>query len=86
MQSIFMKIENIRINKRFFKLYIDKNDQVFDIKECQVNTWKEIQKGRKKISIPDEVTETRVNELFNHIYGNPYKIARNKVIAHFETF
>lgn len=78
------RIEKINFKKQHYKLYIDKNDAVFDVKECQVLSWKTIEKGRKKINIPDEVVEKRNVEFFNRIKGNPAKIAISKILAELE--
>lgn len=77
----YKRIEKINYKKNFFKLYVDKNDSVYDIKRCEVVTWKTIEKGKKKINVPDYIEEVRDSYFFNKIKGNPFKIASNKVIA-----
>jgi hypothetical protein len=78
------RTEKVNFGKQHYKLYIDKNDAVFDVKECQVLSWKTIEKGRKRMSIPDEVVEKRDVELFDRVKGNPAKIAVRKVLAELE--
>lgn len=80
----FRRVEKVSFGKKHYKLYIDKNDSVWDIKECQVLSWKTIEKGRKKINVPDVVQEVRDLELYNIVRGNPFKIAANRVIAELE--
>lgn len=71
----FNRVEQVLINKEHYVFYIDKNDSVYDVKISNVLTWKVIEKGRKKISVPDTKEEVRDLELFNKIKGNPFKIA-----------
>lgn len=74
----FKRVEKLNYRRNFFKLYVDKNDSVYDIKRCEVLSWKDA--GGKKV--PDEVKETRDVELFNRIKGNPCRIAVQKVMTH----
>ncbi len=78
------RVEKLNYKKNFFRIYIDKNDSVYDVKRCQVVTWKTINKGKGKLNVPDEVTEIRDTHLFDRIKGNPYKIAVNKIKAEIE--
>lgn len=77
----FKRVERINYKKNFLKLYVDKNDSVYDIKRCEVVTWKTIEKGKKKINVPDHIEEVRDTYFFNKIKGNPVKTAFNKVVA-----
>ena len=77
----FKRVEKVSLGKNHYKLFIDKNDSVYDVKECQVLSWKTIEKNRKKINVPDQTVETRDLYLFNKIKGNPSKIAINKVLS-----
>lgn len=80
----FKRTEKVSFGKKHYKLYIDKNGSVWDVKECQVISWKTIEKGRKKINVPDQIAEIRDVELFNRVKGNPFKVAANKVVAELE--
>ena len=71
----FNRVEYVLINKEHYAFYIDKNDSVYDVKISKVLTWKVIEKGRRKISVPDTKEEVRDLELFNKVKGNPFKIA-----------
>lgn len=71
----FNRVEHVLVGKEHYAFYIDKNDSVYDVKISNVLTWKVIEKGRKKISVPDTKEEVRDLELFNKIKGNPFKIA-----------
>lgn len=77
----FKRVEKLNYKKNFFKIYIDKNDSVYDIKRCEVITWKTVEKGKKKFNVPDKVEEMRDTYLFDKIKGNPAKIAATKIVA-----
>jgi hypothetical protein len=62
-------------------LYIDKNNSVWDIRECEVLNWKPVEKNGRKVNVPDQVVEKRDVELFNRVKGNPVKIALDKIIG-----
>ena len=65
--------------KQHFEIYIDKNNQVYDIKTCVVKTWKAIEKGKRKFTVPDVIVKKRAVELFNLIKGRPASLAIEKV-------
>ena len=76
----FRKIEKLKYGKKFYKIFVDKNDSVYDILSSEVLSWK-IVNGKK---VPSEVSEHRDLYFFNKIKGNPYKIAIDKIIAELE--
>ena len=80
----FKRAEKITFGKQHFKLYLDKNDSVWDVRSCEVVSWKTIEKGRKKINVPDQIVEVRNSFFFNKVKGNPFKIAANKIVAELE--
>lgn len=73
------RVEKFKYKGRHFKLFIDKNDSIWDIHECEVLSWKTIEKGGKKINVPDQISENRNTFLFNRIKGNPIKMALFKI-------
>ena len=75
----FNRIEQVNIGKERYLFFIDKNDSVYDVKISKVLTWKVIEKGHRKINVPDSIEETRDLELFNRIKGNPFKVALNYI-------
>jgi len=77
----FKRVEKFNYKKNFFRIYVDRNDSVYEITRCRVVTWKTIEKGKKKFNVPDEVKEFRNTYLFNRIKGNPFKIAITKVMG-----
>lgn len=80
----FNRVEKFNYKKNFFELYIDKNDGVYDILKCTVVSWKTVEKGRKKFTVPDQIEKVRDMSLFDHIKGNPTKIAINKIMAYID--
>ena len=75
----FKGVQKLTHGKRHFEIYIDKNNQVYDIKTCVVKTWKAIEKGKRKFTVPDVVFKKREVELFNLIKGRPAGLAIEKV-------
>lgn len=78
------RVEKLKFKKDFFNIYVDKNESVFDIKRCNVLSWKTIEKGHRKINVPDNVEETRDVYFFNKVKGNPFKVAVNRILAELE--
>ena len=75
----FKGIQKLTHGKQHFEIYVDKNNQVYDIKICVVKTWKAIEKGKRKFTVPDVIIKKRVVELFNLIKGRPVSLATEKV-------
>lgn len=73
----FKRVEKLKYGKQFFKIFVDKNNSVYDILSSVVTSWKFV--NNKKF--PDKVLENRDLYLFNKIKGNPAGIAMNKVMA-----
>lgn len=80
----FKRVEIVKHKKNFFKVYVDRNDSVYDVKRCEVITWKTIERGKRKVNVPDKVDEVRDVHLFDKIKGNPFKIAVTKIICEIE--
>lgn len=80
----FKRVEKVSFGKQHYKLYVDKNDSVYEVCSCEVLSWKTIEKGRRKINVPDQIVEKRDVEFFNKVKGNPFKIAATKIIAELE--
>ena len=75
----FKRVQKLTIGKRHFEIYIDKNNQVYDIKTCVVKTWKVVEKNKHKFTVPDAIFKKREVELFNMIKGRPANLAIEKV-------
>ena len=78
------RVERINYQKDHFTLSVDKNGSVFDVKRCNVLSWKTIEKGHRKITVPDKVEEIRDLHFFDKVKGNPLKIAANRILAELE--
>lgn len=77
----FKRIKTFNYKNNYFKVYIDKNDSIYDVTRCEVVTWKSVEKGKSKYNVPDQISEKRDINLFNKIKGNPSKIAKNRIIS-----
>lgn len=77
----FKRVMKFQHSKWHYKLYIDKNDSVWDIRECEVLNWKSVEKNGRKVNVPDQVIEKRDVELFNRVKGNPTKVALDKIVG-----
>ena len=77
----FKRVMKFQHSKWHYKLYIDKNNSVWDIRECEVLNWKSVEKNGRKVNVPDQVVEKRDVELFNRVKGNPVKIAIDKIVG-----
>ena len=77
----FKRVMKFQHSKWHYKLYIDKNNSIWDIRECEVLNWKSVEKNGRKVNVPDQVIEKRDVELFNRVKGNPVKIALDKIIG-----
>lgn len=75
----FKGVHKLTNGKQHFEIYIDKNNQVYDIKTCVVKTWKVIEKGKRKFTVPDVIIKKRDVKLFNVIKGRPVSLAIEKV-------
>lgn len=80
----FKRVENFKYQGKFYNIYVDKNDSVYNIIRTEVTSWKEIVKGKRKIKVPDVYKLIPENVLLNKIKGNPYKIAIGKVMTEIE--
>ena len=75
----FKGVFKLNHGKKHFEIRIDKNNQVYDILQCVVKTWKAIEKGKRKFTVPDVIVKKRAVELFNLIKGRPIGLAIEKV-------
>lgn len=80
----FKRVETFKCQGRFYNVYVNKNDSIYNLERTEVTSWKEILKGKKKIRVPNEVTSFPETTLLNKIKGNPYKIAIEKIMTEIE--
>jgi putative sterol carrier protein len=77
----FKGIFKLTHGKNHFEIHIDKNNQVHDVLQCVVKTWKAIEKGKRKFTVPDVIVKKRAVELFNLVKGRPIGLAVEKIKA-----
>ena len=77
----FKGIFKLTHGKQHFEIHIDKNNQVHDVLQCIVKTWKAIEKGKRKFTVPDVIVKKRAVELFNLVKGRPIGFATEKIKA-----
>ena len=77
----FKGITKLTHGKQHFEIHIDKNSQVYDVLQCIVKTWKAIEKGKRKFTVPDVIVKKRAVELFNLDKGRPIGLAMEKIKA-----
>ena len=77
----FKRVETLKYNGCFYKLYVDKNNSIHNLERSEVVSWKEITKGNRKIRIPEVCEVVPEPELLNKIRGNSYEIAVQRLIT-----
>jgi hypothetical protein len=75
----FNRINFFKYKKNYFYLHINRNDNLYDIYEVDVKSWKKIVKKHKTFSVPDQIETTRRLDLLNKLQGNQYKVVVNKL-------
>ena len=75
----FKGVFKLTYGKQHFEIHIDKNNQVHDVLQCVVKTWKAIEKGKRKFTVPDVIVKKRAVELFNLVKGRPIGLAVEKI-------
>ena len=66
----FKRVENFKYKGIFYNL-----------ERSDVSTWKEIEKGKRKIKVPDGFKVTPQPEIMNTIRGNSYEIAIQRIMT-----
>ena len=75
----FKRVETFKHKGHFYKIFVNKNDSVYNIVSTNVVSWKEVVKGKKKLRVPDVVETIPEPQLLNKLRGNPYKIAIQRI-------
>lgn len=75
----FKRVETFKYRGHFYKIFVNKNDSVYNIVRTNVVSWKEVVKGKKKLRVPDVVENTPEPQLLNKLRGNPYQIAIERI-------
>lgn len=77
----FKRVESLKYQGKFYNLYLDKNNSVYNIERSEVISWKEIVKGKRKIRIPETCETFPEPELLNKIRGNSYEFAIQRLMT-----
>ena len=80
----FKRVEQFKYQGRFYQIYIDKNNSVWKVEQSKVATWKEIQKGKRLVRIPETFTIISEPELNNKVRGNTYDYAIQRIMTELE--
>lgn len=80
----FKRVETFKYGGRFYKIYINNRDCVYNLERTEVSSWKEITKGQRKIKVPDTFSVILEPKLINKIRGNSYSVAINKIMTEIE--
>lgn len=80
----FKRVETLKLNGHFYNIYVNKYNCVHNLERTEVVSWKEVEKGKRKIRIPDVVKTIPESELMNKIRGNHYNIAIQKIRTELE--
>lgn len=80
----FKRVENLKINGNFYNIYINKYNCVHNLERTEVVSWKEIEKGKRKVRIPDVIKVIPESQLMNKIRGNHYDTAIQKIRTELE--
>lgn len=81
----YKRVEKLTLGKTHYELCIDKNDQVYDVLLCTVKSWKAIEKGKRKFTVPDVIVKHRDVELFDRIKGRPTPLAIGTIQAIYDS-
>ena len=80
----FKRIETFKYDGHFYRIYVNKNDSVYHLERSEVKSWKEIQKGKRVVRIPEVVENIPDLELLNKIRGNSFTAAVGKIMTFHE--
>lgn len=77
----FKRVETLKHGGNFYNVYVDKNNNVYNLEQSIVTSWKEVTKGKRKIRIPDVVETVPQPAIMNIVRGNTFEVAVPKIIA-----
>ena len=77
----FKRVETLKFGNKFYNIYVDKNNNVHNMEQSVVTSWKEITKGKRKIRIPDVVETIPQPAIMNIVRGNTFEIAMPRIIT-----
>ena len=80
----FKRVETLKYGGNFYNVYVDKNNNVHNLEQSIVTSWKEGIKGKRKIRIPDVVETIPQPAIMNMVRGNTFEVAVPRIIAELE--
>ena len=80
----FKRVETLKYGGNFYNVYVDKNNNVHNLEQSIVTSWKEVIKGKRKIRIPDVVETIPQPAIMNMVRGNTFEVAVPRIIAELE--
>ena len=80
----FKRVETLKYGGNFYNVYVDKNNNVHNLEQSIVTSWKEVIKGKRKIRIPDAVETIPQPAIMNMVRGNTFEVAVPRIIAELE--
>ena len=80
----FKRVETLKYGGNFYNIYVDKNNNVHNLEQSIVTSWKEVTKGKRKIRIPDVVETIPQPAIMNIVRGNTFEVAVPRIIAELE--
>jgi hypothetical protein len=80
----FKRVETLKYGGNFYNVYVDKNNNVHNLEQSIVTSWKEVTKGKRKIRIPDVVETIPQPAIMNIVRGNTFEVAVPRIIAELE--
>ena len=80
----FKRVETLKYGGNFYNVYVDKNNNVHNLEQSIVTSWKEVIKGKRKIRIPDVVETIPQPAIMNIVRGNTFEVAVPRIIAELE--
>ena len=80
----FKRVETLKYGGNFYNVYVDKNNNVHNLEQSIVTSWKEVTKGKRKSRIPDVVETIPQPAIMNMVRGNTFEVAVPRIIAELE--
>ena len=77
----FKRVETLKYGGNFYNVYVDKNNNVHNLEQSIVTSWKEVTKGKRKIRVPDVVESIPQPAIMNIVRCNTYEVAIPKILA-----
>lgn len=77
----FKRVETLKLNGHFYYVHINKYNCVHQLFRSEVVSWKEVEKGKRKVRVPNEIRAIPESEIMNKIRGQHYDTAMPRILA-----